>query len=35
MKGEFVGGADIIREMFEQEELAPFFAEKGVELETA
>jgi monothiol glutaredoxin len=35
VKGEFVGGADIIREMFEQEELAPFFAEKGVELETA
>jgi monothiol glutaredoxin len=35
VKGEFVGGADIVREMFEQEELAPFFAEKGVALETA
>lgn len=35
VKGEFVGGADIVREMFEQEELAPFFAEKGVALENA
>ena len=35
VKGEFVGGADIVREMFEQEELAPFFAEKGIELEPA
>jgi monothiol glutaredoxin len=33
VKGEFVGGADIIREMFEAEELAPFFAERGVALE--
>ena len=33
VKGEFVGGADIIREMFEAEELAPFFAERGVVLE--
>src|SRR5271156_3222375 len=35
VKGEFVGGADIVREMFEQEELAPFFADKGIALETA
>ena len=33
VKGEFVGGADIIREMFEAQELAPFFAEKGETLE--
>src|SRR5215475_5268220 len=35
VKGEFVGGADIVREMFEQEELAPFLAEKGIALENA
>lgn len=34
VKGEFVGGSDIVREMFEQGELRPFLAEKGV-LETA
>jgi len=33
VKGEFVGGADIIREMFEAEELSAFFAERGVVLE--
>jgi len=33
VKGEFVGGADIIREMHEADELAPFFAERGVSLE--
>src|SRR5271163_3100093 len=33
VKGEFVGGADIVREMFETDELAPYFAEKGVALE--
>ena len=30
VKGEFVGGADILREMFEAEELGPFLAERGV-----
>ena len=35
VKGEFVGGADILREMFEQEELAPYLAQKGIALETA
>ena len=35
VKGEFVGGADIVREMSEQEELASFFAEKGIALENA
>ena len=33
VKGEFVGGADILREMFEGEELKPFLIEKGVALE--
>ena len=33
VKGEFVGGADIVREMFENEELAPFFAQHGIALE--
>jgi len=33
VKGEFVGGADIVREMFEADELTPFFAEHGVALE--
>jgi len=33
VKGEFVGGADIIREMYEAEELAPYFAERGIVLE--
>jgi monothiol glutaredoxin len=33
VKGEFVGGADIVREMFENEELATYFAEHGIALE--
>src|SRR5690348_5160696 len=33
VKGEFVGGADIIREMYEAEELAPYFAEHGIVVE--
>ena len=33
VKGEFVGGCDIIREMYEADELAPFLAEKGIALE--
>ena len=35
VKGEFVGGSDILREMYEADELRPFLAEKGVALETA
>ena len=35
VKGEFVGGCDIIREMYEADELRPFLAEKGVALENA
>ena len=35
VKGEFVGGCDILREMYEAEELAPFLAEKGIALENA
>ena len=30
VKGEFVGGADIIREMFQAGELQSFMADKGV-----
>jgi monothiol glutaredoxin len=30
VKGEFVGGSDIIREMFQSGELRPFLAEQGV-----
>lgn len=32
VKGEFVGGCDIVREMFEKGELRTFLQEKGVEL---
>jgi monothiol glutaredoxin len=35
VKGEFVGGSDILREMYESEELAPFLAERGIVLENA
>jgi monothiol glutaredoxin len=30
VKGEFVGGSDIVREMFQSGELKPFMTEKGV-----
>ena len=30
VKGEFIGGCDILREMFQAGELAPLMAEKGV-----
>ena len=32
VKGEFVGGCDIVREMFETGELKQYLADKGVEL---
>jgi monothiol glutaredoxin len=32
VKGEFVGGCDIIREMFQAGELQELLKEKGVEL---
>jgi monothiol glutaredoxin len=35
VKGEFLGGCDILREMYEADELKPFLAEKGIALETA
>ena len=35
VKGEFVGGCDIIREMYENDELQALFAEKGVTLANA
>ena len=34
VKGEFVGGCDIVREMFETGELEQFFDQAGVERET-
>src|ERR1700761_4896917 len=33
VKGEFVGGADILREMFEAGELKTLFSDKGVAVE--
>ena len=30
VKGEFIGGCDIIKEMFEQGELKPLLVEKGI-----
>ena len=35
VKGEFVGGCDIIREMYENDELKTLFAKKGVALANA
>jgi monothiol glutaredoxin len=35
VKGEFVGGCDIVREMFESGELQDFFKNKGVETRAA
>ena len=35
VKGEFVGGCDIIKEMFESGELKDFMAEKGIAMEAA
>ena len=32
VKGEFIGGCDIVREMFENGELKTMLSEKGVEL---
>lgn len=32
VKGEFVGGCDIVREMFEKGELRPFLEENGIEV---
>lgn len=33
VKGEFVGGCDIIREMFQNQELQGLMSEKGVEIQ--
>jgi monothiol glutaredoxin len=35
VKGEFVGGCDIVKEMFEQGELEGYLKERGIALETA
>jgi len=35
VKGEFVGGCDIVTEMFQSGELATLFAEKGIEFKPA
>ena len=32
VKGEFLGGYDIIREMFEEDELCEFLTENGIEM---
>jgi len=32
VKGKFLGGCDIIREMFEEDELSEFFTENGIEM---
>ena len=32
VKGEFLGGCDIIREMFEEDELREFFKENGIDI---
>ncbi|MDP7311510.1 MAG: monothiol glutaredoxin, Grx4 family, partial [Alphaproteobacteria bacterium] len=34
VKGEFVGGCDIVREMFESGELGEMFTAKGIETGT-
>jgi monothiol glutaredoxin len=35
VKGEFVGGCDILKEMFENGELRPFLEEQGISLQAA
>ena len=35
VKGEFVGGCDIVKEMFESGELRDFMKDKGIALEDA
>ena len=35
VKGEFIGGCDIVKEMFEQGELRDLFTEKGIQLADA
>ena len=35
VKGEFIGGCDIVREMFETGELQQVFADKGIALQQA
>lgn len=35
VKGEFIGGSDIVREMFETGELQQLLSEKGVEIRAA
>jgi monothiol glutaredoxin len=35
VKGEFVGGCDIIKEMFEQGELDTYLSERGIALQNA
>ena len=35
VQGEFVGGCDIVREMYLSGELATFLKDKGIEIETA
>ncbi len=35
VKGEFIGGCDIIREMFEEDELRQYLSDKNIEMQNA
>lgn len=35
VKGEFIGGCDIVREMFQSNELQTLFADKGIATKAA
>lgn len=35
VKGEFIGGCDIIREMFEEDELRQYLSDQGIEMQNA
>jgi len=35
IKGEFIGGCDIIREMFEEDELRQYLTDNGIEMQNA
>jgi monothiol glutaredoxin len=35
VKGEFIGGCDIVREMYQNGELAQLFRDKGIEIQAA
>ena len=35
VKGEFIGGCDIVREMFEEDELRQYLTDNGIEMQNA